>query len=160
MKITRRSSFAVIVVGALGILGSMAGLAAAFVANAFGRKRARPWIRVGAAEDLDSETFKKHVVAVERTHVWMRESAPLIVYVKDYYPEEPVALLATCTHLGCSVTWVPDHDEFRCPCHGGVYDEKGTNVKGPPPRPLTKLETRIEGEIFYVRLPAARERNA
>ena len=160
MKITRRSSLGVIVVGALGILGSMAGLAMAFVANAFGRKRERPWIRVGAAEDLDTETFKKHVVAVERAHAWVRESVPLTVYVKDEYPEEPVALLATCTHLGCSVTWVPDHNEFRCPCHGGVYDEKGANVKGPPPRPLTRLEGKIEGEIFYVRQPPDGGRDA
>ena len=32
---------------------------------------------------------------------------------------------------------------FICPCHGGVYDFRGTRESGPPPRPLDRFYTRI-----------------
>ncbi len=32
-----------------------------------------------------------------------------------------------------------------CPCHGGVYYKDGSVAAGPPPRPLSRYEIRIEG---------------
>jgi Rieske Fe-S protein len=62
---------------------------------------------------------------------------------------EPVVLSATCTHLGCAVSWDPGSLTFRCPCHGGVYRSDGTVAAGPPPRPLRRLPIQIrDGELF------------
>ena len=62
---------------------------------------------------------------------------------------EPVVLSATCTHLGCAVSWEPSSRTFRCPCHGGVYGIDGRVVSGPPPRPLRRLPIEIRGgEVF------------
>jgi Rieske Fe-S protein len=33
---------------------------------------------------------------------------------------------------------------FRCPCHGGVFDAEGNVVEGPPPRPLDRVEVRVD----------------
>ena len=60
--------------------------------------------------------------------------------------------LAVCTHEGCPLGWNPQQHLIRCPCHGGAYDTSGKVVDGPPPRPLTRLETIVEdGTVLLVR---------
>jgi cytochrome b6-f complex iron-sulfur subunit len=47
-----------------------------------------------------------------------------------------LAMWWRCTHLGCTVPWRKDEDEFHCPCHGSLYNTKGEVLGGPAPRPL------------------------
>jgi cytochrome b6-f complex iron-sulfur subunit len=50
------------------------------------------------------------------------------------------AFTATCTHLGCIVTFRPNVQDFYCKCHQGRYDANGINVPGTRPKsPLTEL---------------------
>jgi nitrite reductase/ring-hydroxylating ferredoxin subunit len=42
------------------------------------------------------------------------------------------AYSSTCPHLGCRVHWESEEGIFFCPCHRGVFDEKGEPVSGPP----------------------------
>jgi cytochrome b6-f complex iron-sulfur subunit len=61
---------------------------------------------------------------------------------------------AVCTHLGCTVNYVPlakgkpvslagkvveEQWEFSCPCHGSKYYCDGTNYAGPAPKPLPRF---------------------
>ena len=149
----RRNALAVILGGAGVLAAGALGLCAGFLSNAVGRRPARPWSRIGRAEDLDAETFRKYVVHVEHSHAWNRRRRRLTVFVKDLYPDDPLALYSRCSHLGCSVKWDAEGGRFRCPCHGGTYDETGQVVAGPPPRPLTRLEVKIENDVCFVRLP-------
>jgi Rieske Fe-S protein len=55
-------------------------------------------------------------------------------------------MFATCTHLGCRVRWDDRAQKFKCPCHGGEYDDKGRVVSGPPPRPLSTVQARINAD--------------
>lgn len=56
------------------------------------------------------------------------------------------ALSAICSHLGCTVNWVPANDRIECPCHGSNFDkETGKVLAGPAPRPLDWYEIRLEG---------------
>jgi cytochrome b6-f complex iron-sulfur subunit len=48
------------------------------------------------------------------------------------------ALLATCTHLGCSPNWLSAENKFKCPCHGSGFYRSGINFEGPAPRPLER----------------------
>lgn len=146
--------------GALGLVaglgtlfGSALGLVAGFVSNALGRVSPRAWIRLAPAEDLSVETYQRYVVAQEHRHAWQSERVRSVVYVQDHYPDDPVALLSTCSHLGCTVAWNAEEGQFQCPCHGGVYDASGAVVSGPPPRPLTRLEVKVEDDVCYVRWP-------
>jgi cytochrome b6-f complex iron-sulfur subunit len=61
-----------------------------------------------------------------------------------------VAFSAVCTHMGCTVA--PGEGEFRCPCHGSVYDEAtGKNVSGPAPKPLAKVDVEVvDGQVRTV----------
>ncbi len=48
------------------------------------------------------------------------------------------ALIAICTHLGCTPRWLPSDNKFKCPCHGSGYYKSGVNFEGPTPRPLER----------------------
>lgn len=47
------------------------------------------------------------------------------------------AISAICTHLGCTVRWVGQDMEWKCPCHGSVFNDKGGVIRGPAARPLS-----------------------
>lgn len=61
------------------------------------------------------------------------------------------ALTATCTHLACTVQYRAERSDIWCACHNGTYDLNGMNVSGPPPRPLTKLDVRVQGDKVVIR---------
>ncbi len=159
-SINRRSALAAIFGGAGALAAGALTLVAAFLSNALGRSAPRPWIRIGAAEDLDAESFQRHVLRIDHDHAWIHQRQSLTIYVKDLYPADPVALLSKCSHLGCAVKWDAQGKKFRCPCHGGVYDEHGNVESGPPPRPLTRLDVKIEDEVCFVRLPGSDQQDA
>ena len=58
----------------------------------------------------------------------------------------------SCAHLGCPVRWFEAEGvgEFRCPCHGGIYNINGSLVSGPPPRGMYSYtsEVREDGNIY------------
>lgn len=56
------------------------------------------------------------------------------------------ALLAICTHLGCTPRWLPLENKFKCPCHGTGFTKEGINFEGPAPRPLERLAVRLDDE--------------
>jgi cytochrome b6-f complex iron-sulfur subunit len=48
-----------------------------------------------------------------------------------------IAAYRKCTHLGCTVPYVPSENRFHCPCHGSLYNKKTAVVEGgPAPKPL------------------------
>ncbi len=49
------------------------------------------------------------------------------------------ALLAICTHLGCTPNWLEAENKFKCPCHGSGFRRTGVNFEGPAPRPLERI---------------------
>ena len=53
-----------------------------------------------------------------------------------------IALLAICTHLGCTPRWLTAENKFKCPCHGSGFrgtPDWGVNFEGPAPRPLERV---------------------
>ena len=56
------------------------------------------------------------------------------------------AINATCTHLACTVQYRTDLEHIWCACHNGHYDLTGKNIAGPPPRPLTEYDARVQGD--------------
>ncbi|MEV7627180.1 TQO small subunit DoxD [Actinoplanes sp. NPDC089786] len=52
-----------------------------------------------------------------------------------------LAFSAACSHQGCPVEHTGDG--FRCPCHGGTYDQEGRVTGGPPPAPLARIPVQV-----------------
>ncbi len=60
------------------------------------------------------------------------------------------ALLAVCTHLGCTPVWFASENRFKCPCHGTTFTREGINYEGPAPRPLERVKIALaeDGQIL------------
>lgn len=74
-------------------------------------------------------------------------------------PEGMYALLAICTHLGCTPRWLKTEDKFKCPCHGSGFKRSGINFEGPAPRPLERVKISLSptGEIVIDKSKTFRE---
>jgi cytochrome b6-f complex iron-sulfur subunit len=68
-------------------------------------------------------------------------------------PDGFYALLAICTHLGCTPRWLQAENKFKCPCHGSGYRRTGVNFEGPAPRALDRLKISLadDGQILVDR---------
>ena len=80
---------------------------------------------------------------------WLETSKQTVVYI-DKVGDGYRALSATCTHLGCRVTWNEGKSQYICPCHGGVYDREGKVVAGPPPEPLQRVNVRVNAQTSEI----------
>lgn len=61
-----------------------------------------------------------------------------------------MAIIATCTHLGCEVSYHADKQQWICPCHASVYDEEGRVVSGPAPEALHRaaVQRKADGSLL------------
>jgi cytochrome b6-f complex iron-sulfur subunit len=71
-----------------------------------------------------------------------------------------LALYRECTHLGCTVPWLPTERRFQCPCHASAFDITGAVLNPPAPRPLDLLAVRIENGVVKVDTRKRRRRSA
>jgi Rieske Fe-S protein len=129
---------------ALGLTAIGAGLAALVAAVAVPKAGARPvrWRKAASMFDLPPDGPFAAVLAERHADGWYQTRSERVIYL-DKEGDGYRALSATCTHLGCRVSWQPAAKQFKCPCHGGVFDRDGRVVSGPPPRPLRRLNVRL-----------------
>lgn len=63
-----------------------------------------------------------------------------------------LAVSIRCTHLGCSIEWNKEKEEFLCPCHHSMFDLKGEVLNPPATRPLDYYPMKIENGKILVDL--------
>ena len=138
----RRSALVRLFALGVSVLGAgLAALVAAVAVPKAGAKGAR-WRKAASALDLPPDGPYAAVLAERRADGWYQTRSERVVYL-DRDGDGYRALSATCTHLGCRVSWQADAHQFKCPCHGGVFDREGRVVSGPPPAPLRRLNVRV-----------------
>ena len=108
------------------------------------------WQDIGALHDFSPDTYRPKTFQIVSG---IGEAGYSTVYVRLYNKEidgpvkdqydTVVAISTRCMHLGCAVRFVEAAERFVCPCHGGVYDFKGSVIGGPPVRPLDRFYTQI-----------------
>jgi Rieske Fe-S protein len=126
-------------------------LGGAVVSPAFGRKRST-WWPAAALDDLPDNEPTPVAIRVTREDGYSQVVERQVVFLVKTGATDVTALSSTCTHLGCRVSWNADEQALKCPCHGGVFDRTGAVKSGPPPKPLARLATRVDGEQVLVEL--------
>jgi menaquinol-cytochrome c reductase iron-sulfur subunit len=141
----RRSALVRLVLAGTGLitgaLAALVGLVAAPQATAHDKR----WRRVISLNELADDGPTQAVLAERHADGWYQTRRQSVVFI-DREGDGYRVLSATCSHLGCRVRWDTDSTQFRCPCHGGVYDRDGRVVSGPPPAPLARLAARVNPE--------------
>ncbi len=69
-----------------------------------------------------------------------------------------LAIYRRCPHLGCTVHWVPEEDQFHCPCHAAKFDVHGDYHSPPVPRPLDTFAITITEEGILVNTAVIQQR--
>ncbi len=151
----RRRALTVFVNSAVALIGGgLTAVLGAFALRTPRGENAVRWIRAGTVADLTPHVPVPRVLSISRRDGWYRQRARETIFLVWDGDKTVHALSATCTHLGCQVRWDAASTTFRCPCHGGVYGLDGAVVEGPPPRPLDRVDVRIDpaGTDVMVRL--------
>lgn len=90
---------------------------------------------------------KNDIPASEAKEILFGNTPAIIInrYGKGY-----IALSKVCTHLGCLVDYNKEKKKLICPCHAGVFSLEGHVESGPPPKPLSILPLKVEGENIII----------
>jgi len=131
-----------------GILAALAAGGLAFGRFMFPRVlfEPSPIFKAGLPEEYPVGTVSER---------WKQEQRVWIVHDPDGF----YALLAICTHLGCTVPWREDEGQFHCPCHSSLFNRQGEVTGGPAPRPLDLFPVSLRDSNLVVDTgqPMARE---
>jgi menaquinol-cytochrome c reductase iron-sulfur subunit len=138
---------------AASVLGLTALPAGLFFALGFRKRGATatasdPWIDLGPASEVVEGPWKARKFQREIEDRWKRTVVDESVYLRRR-GQAIEAVSAICTHTGCLVQRASVG--FGCPCHKSDFDEEGKPLSGPAPRPLDRLETKIEGDRLKLR---------
>ncbi len=135
-----------------GIIGLAAGIPLiGFAISPAWKKEESQWVDLGLVDRLKNSRYKKVNYTFTAKDGWVKATKKRSVYVTDVGDGNWDVFSRTCSHLGCLVRWNESQESFLCPCHGAVFDKNGAVVAGPPPRPLQKLEVKIEAGVLYVK---------
>ena len=144
-------------------LMGVGGFMAAGVLMPMVRFAVDPVLKAGAEGDFIATKVKVADITNEPQRVdftfdqvdaWYESEVTGTAWVFKDENGEIVALSPVCKHLGCTVDWNTDDknpERFFCPCHYGLYEKDGTNVKGTPPTaPLDVYPYEERDGILYL----------
>jgi cytochrome b6-f complex iron-sulfur subunit len=61
-----------------------------------------------------------------------------------HHPTGVLALSDECTHLKCTVDYLPERQVIFCPCHSAQFSTTGAVLAGPAPRPLDRFAVMVQ----------------
>jgi menaquinol-cytochrome c reductase iron-sulfur subunit len=151
----RRDFLKIVISGIAAFIAAAAGIPiVGYVLSPALRRTRTEWTQLGPEGDFPIGVPRLVPFTRFRRDGWIERPENLSVWVWRESQTELVVYNGHCTHLGCAFNWMTSgkHEgHFFCPCHDGVYDIGGTVIGGPPPRPLDRLETKVEdGKLFVV----------
>ena len=114
------------------------------------KKNAAEWIEVASVDAIRIGEPQKAEYTMLKKDGWVEEAVRKAVWIAAKDSQNMAVFDPRCTHLGCAYSWQPDKKRFFCPCHDGVFDIDGRVIGGPPPRPLDRYETKIEGGKLFI----------
>lgn len=145
MESTRRSFYSVAInlLGA-GIAALMAAPAAAYLFLKGGSQASGDWTDAVSLADLKVGSPEEVLYSRKRVDGWKRIVEKTNAWLVRTDEKTVVAYNPSCPHLGCAYHWEESSNGFLCPCHESVFDMSGKVIAGPAPKPLVRLETKVE----------------
>ena len=106
------------------------------------------WVDLGSARKLPEDEWIERRFVLPRFNRWRIDVGEQMVYIfrRD---RDLTVVTAVCPHAACLVR--PDGEGFACPCHRSSFDPQGRPLDGPAPRPLDRLEWKVEKGRLKVR---------
>jgi glycine/D-amino acid oxidase-like deaminating enzyme/nitrite reductase/ring-hydroxylating ferredoxin subunit len=98
----------------------------------------RDWLKGG-------EVASAQEIAVGQGAILQEAGRKLAVYRDE--DDGMHVLSATCTHLGCVVSWNSAEKSWDCPCHASRFSVDGEVLHGPAIRPLAAATLREPGDM-------------
>jgi Rieske Fe-S protein len=71
-----------------------------------------------------------------------------------------LALSRKCTHLGCTVLWIPEEKKFICPCHASAFDMQGKVITPPARHALDPYPISVKKGLVRVNVSKIMKRTA
>lgn len=113
---------------------------------------------VGQLSEFSSLTTPMlRTIQMEQVDGWRKTVSEKAVYVTKDSQGQLRVLTSICPHLGCTVPWNKDKNQFVCPCHGGTFTPDGGRVSGPSLRGMDTLETVVQDGQLMVRFQYFRQ---
>jgi len=139
------------------------GLSSAFIGISLGipligyvispalKRQKNSWMPVAKVEDLPVDDPKDLDYAMTVKDGYLETKTTKSVWALKHQDGTVTVYSPICPHLGCGYRWDAHDREFKCPCHGSVFDVNGKVLAGPAPRPLDVLPSKIEkGELLVM----------
>ncbi len=147
---SRRTLFKYLVSGIAAAVAAILAvpLGGFFVGPALKKTRA-VWKRAGVVNDFRIGEIRLVVLEPLEFPRWPEDWEQQAAWVYRKGDADFVLYDLHCTHVGCPVNWSPQARRFFSPCHGGVFDQEGRVLAGPPPRPLDRYEVKIDKGVLY-----------
>src|ERR1700738_445854 len=113
---------------------------------------------VGALTDFSSLTEPvMRTIQIEQVDGWRKAVSEKAIYVTKDAAGQLRVLTSICPHLGCTVPWNKEKNQFVCPCHGATFATDGTRVSGPSLRGMDALATAVQDGLLLARFQYFRQ---
>lgn len=148
-----RRTFLVRITGIImGLIGMVLAIPlVGYVISPAFQRRVQTWADAGRMDELTAGMPRELSYVVAFKDGWLKTEATKSVWAVRQSGGTVTVYSPLCTHLGCGYHWDSGDREFKCPCHGSVFDINGKVLAGPAPRPLDTLPAKIEnGRLFVI----------
>jgi menaquinol-cytochrome c reductase iron-sulfur subunit len=148
----RRRFFQLVIKASAGLIGlSLAVPLVGYLIFPAFKRRAQQWVDVASAGELPAGVPKQVEYVATVQDGYLETKTQKALWAVKQVTGEVTVFSPICTHLGCGYHWDGAGQQFKCPCHGSVFDVSGRVVAGPAPRPLDALPAKIEnGRLLVV----------
>jgi len=148
----RRRFFQLVIKASAGLIGfSLAGPLVGYLISPAFKRRAQPWVDVASAGEMSTGVPKQLEYVATVQDGYLETKTQKAVWAVKQTSGEVTVFSPMCTHLGCGYHWDAGGQQFKCPCHGSVFDISGRVVGGPAPRPLDALPSKVDnGRLLVV----------
>ena len=142
---TRRRFFEWVIKASAGFIGvSLAVPLVGYLISPAFKRRALTWVDVGASDELATGVPTQLEYVATLQDGYHETKTQKAVWAVKQANGDVTVFSPMCTHLGCGYHWDGGSQQFKCPCHGSVFDVSGRVVGGPAPRPLDALPYKVD----------------